>query len=251
MGEKQVAKQETKKEFLQVPDCLTIEEFRDAAGKVWRKHHPESIKKQGRPSDALSVFEACEEIVPEIIQRKSWLQTKFHMKHLPEDSEKILESFDDCPACKKKFPLHSIYVIRKGIEKRIDPEGKALSNDEKNPKKRARERHIKAWLYLQYHPEWLDTGIPKRHCKNFQPGQIKAFDIQRQAYNAKIEIIKSSNLSEVQKRRRFRELAEDQALLSLDIQELCRALQARQKRRWPYLHTFPRVKIHHPFLTSE
>lgn len=183
--------------ILPVPDHPSKKEFLSEAGKVWKEHHPEgSGSNRGRPSVATFVFEACEKVNYKLIRRRNTKIGIYHRQHGSEDEDKWFATWGDCRICDKKFPPLSIYAIEKAITKELRSGESKLPCDKKILDRRTLEQHIKKWLHLQHHSEWLEQGIPENDLHLFTKGQIEAYARKRQKYKSEFETIEAMTLEE-------------------------------------------------------
>ncbi len=217
-------KAKQKAELLQVPDCSTKTRFLATAGKVWDAHHPEGTSKGGAPNVASDVFDVCEKVIDRILVDVSKKRNKFHAKHLPDDPDEALMSFDDCAVCQKNTTLnrYSLYRIQQEVEKILPPKKPKDPTIKTKPwGKRTQENHIKAWLHIHHHDQWFSLGIPKNYRKRFDDCQLAAFDKLRKTRQRKIDTtikkIKALKLSKAAQEGKIHDFSSGMALTSFAI----------------------------------
>ena len=173
--------------------------YREKAEALIRNYKPLKNEKRGRPSEVSLIFDLCVWVSLDLISNANYAQFSEHVDHTPKPQEDVddggdfLLSIDSCKCCEKLdlyTPL-SRYRLTEEIRNLLEKCGNmneldGILNDSKSKKTsiisdRALIRHLKAWLTIMHHPEWLTDGIPLDHEGLFENCQIEYFDDYRKS----------------------------------------------------------------------
>ena len=172
--------------------------YRKMAEKLVKNYRAPKPASRGRPSEVGLVFELCTLISLDLINEVSHAQFREHVEHMPklhediDDEGEFLLSIDNCKECEKLDLYTSLSRyrlaedLRKILKIQVRPNATADINNKSKQKKngvmsdRTLKRHLKAWVTIMHHPDWLNEGIPTDHQHLFNKRQIKYFDDYRE-----------------------------------------------------------------------
>ena len=153
---------------------------------------------RGRPSEFGLIFELCTLIGIDLINDTTHAQFREHVEHTPkpkkdiDDGGEFLQSIESCKECEKADLYSSLFrgalidELNKILKLHRKLKPTMGTEDIPKPKKtgeiprRTIRRHVKAWLTIMHHPDWLSSGIPIHHHHLFERCQIKDFDAYRE-----------------------------------------------------------------------
>jgi hypothetical protein len=168
-----------------VPYADKEKEFLKNATFVWRNHHSQSLPQRGRKSLAKKVIEVFFDARNDLIENIRKKQDRYHnghAKNLAEPNDPLgplIQPVWGCEKCQQKFPLKgSRYALRRKIIEKLKKQF-CWTTEESEQKIRSIDRHIRAWLYILTHPEWLETGFPDKWKNRFGRDMIEAFEKER------------------------------------------------------------------------